>query len=198
MLHYNHSTLRIIPSPCLQYCTTTGKQFSVRLPITIISGSYNGTSVLVFVTLPKPVPKYLVTSGFIKLPCMEEYFCNYPLKWVSQAHFLAKIDKLTPSDSKRLISFNCDFNTLKIFNLNFLLVHLSLFFRLAKAGQGILIKDPTIWLAGAWPTNAYIPPAFLGNRPGQLLGIPIPKNMFRVYKIVLKEIPLENAVHLQV
>jgi hypothetical protein len=54
-------------------------------------------------------------------------------------------------------------------------------------GQGVLDKDPNIWLGGARPSNTCIPPSFLGSMFPQLHGKPIPNKTFERYiKIEVK------------
>jgi hypothetical protein len=46
------------------------------------------------------------------------------------------------------------------------------------AGQGVLSKDPTVWV----DVNTCIPASFLENAPAQLHGVPTPKKYVCKYK----------------
>jgi hypothetical protein len=55
-------------------------------------------------------------------------------------------------------------------------------FQATFASQGVLNKDPTIWLDGVRPAHTCIPPFFHRNAPVQLHDIPIHKNTFASIK----------------
>ncbi len=48
--------------------------------------------------------------------------------------------------------------------------------------QGVLNKDPTVWLDGAGPSTHPYPTLHPGNMPAVPNGIPTPKNMFASMK----------------
>ncbi len=55
----------------------------------------------------------------------------------------------------------------KIYVCKFLKIRLLTFFLVSFAGQGVLNKNPTVWLIGARPANTWIPPSILWNMPTQ-------------------------------
>jgi hypothetical protein len=59
-------------------------------------------------------------------------------------------------------------------------------FLAAKASQGVLNKDPTIWLKEPDLPNTCIPLSFPGYTPAQLHDIPTPKNTFTITKKLAK------------
>ncbi len=59
----------------------------------------------------------------------------------------------------------------------------SLVIKFVDFGQGVLNKDPTIWLDGARPANTCIPPSFPGNVPVQPSGAPTKKYVWEYMKM---------------
>jgi hypothetical protein len=55
-------------------------------------------------------------------------------------------------------------------------------FLAGSAGQGVLSKDPIVWLDGARPAHTYTPPSFMGNVTAQLRSVPTQKIHLQVLK----------------
>jgi hypothetical protein len=69
------------------------------------------------------------------------------------------------------------------FNLEFCACTLGSILQGLFFSQGVLIKDPTIWLDRARPANTYVPPSFLGTCRFSLVAYPPPKIHLQVYNI---------------
>ncbi len=66
------------------------------------------------------------------------------------------------------------------------MIYYSAIFGVGFAGQGVLNKDPTVWLNGARPANTSISPSSPRNAPMQLHVIPPQKYICKYKKIVVK------------
>jgi hypothetical protein len=82
------------------------------------------------------------------------------------------------------------------FNLEFCDCTLGSILQGLLSSQGVLNKDPTIWLDRARPANTYVPPFFLGTCRFSLVAYPPPKIHLQVYNIERDrkhDVPVENV-----
>ncbi len=67
------------------------------------------------------------------------------------------------------------------------------FFQASKANQGVLNKDPTVWLHGARPANTWILPSFLENVPA-LSHIYLQKYIWKYMKIKITKLYMNGIL----